>query len=333
MKVAQNLMARVIEMLDIQTATPIGLDNVANPDQFKPGGILRGTGEGDLKIVIPQWPANFEAMAHVDKAIDAARNVGAYPQQRSGEHGASIASGKASQAVMGAFNVQLAWNQRDLASFYRNVLNVMAEFDEKWCPGVKDITGWDEGEIYSDTYNPESFWKGDYRCEITFNRVGLEEHNWMTRLGLFKNMNGLSSRSLMRKSGMIDNPLAEEAEMDLEKVKDAFFTLVGQQALQGNGDPLYKYAMKIDGDKMSPRQAMWATIKEMRLVTAEGRPVPGQGAGVNPGQAMLAEKSLDAGGMPGSAAGLPPPRVGGALAGMLPPGMGRALADIAPAGR
>lgn len=334
LRAAQSIMSRLMEMLDIQTATPIGLDNVANPEEFKPGGIVRGTGEGDLKIVIPQWPVNFEALQHKNMEIESARNVGAYPQQRSGEHGASIASGKASQAVMGAFNVSLAWCQRDMASFFRSLLQTMAEYDEKWCGGyTKDITGWDEGEIYSDTYDPAAFWKQDYRCEITFNRVGLEEHNWLTRLGLFKQMGALSNRSMMRKSGIIDNFISEEAEMDLEAVKTAFFNLVQQQALQGNGDPLYRYAAKIDSDKMSPREAMWATIKEMRLVTSEGRPVPGQGGGMNPGQMSHMERSFEAGGIPGRAEGIPAPRVGGALAAMLPSGMGRAMADIAPAGR
>lgn len=333
LKVAQNTMARILEMLDIQTAVPVGLDNVANPQDFKPGGILRGTGEGKLEIVIPQFPQNFEAHAVKAAEVDAARNVGAYPQQRSGEHGASIASGKAAGAVMGAFNVQLAWNQRDLAVFYRNLMSVMAEYDEKWCPGMKDITGWDEGEIYSDKYNPATFWKGDYRNEITFNRVGLEEHNWLTRLAMYRQLGGLSQRSLMRKSGMVDNALAEEADIDLEAIKQGFFTIIQQQALQGNGDPLYRYAQKIDSDGVTVRQAIFETIREMRLVSAEGRPAPGSPTQGNAGQAIQMERSLDAGGIPGRAEGLPAPRVGGALAGMLPPGMGRAMADSSPEGR
>lgn len=330
LRVAQNIMARLMDMIDIQTGVPIGLDNVSNPEDFVPGGILRGTGEGDMRIIIPQFPVNFEAITHARGEIDAARNVGAYPQQRSGEHGASIASGKAAGAVMGAFNVQLAWNQRDLAVFYRDLLSRMAEFDEVWCPGRKEITGWDEGELYSDSYDPASFWKQDYRNEITFNRVGLEEHNFITRLGLFKQMGAISARTMMRKSGLIDNPLQEEREQDLEKVKEAFFGLVAQQALLGNADPLYRYAQKIDADNATTRQAVFDTIREMRLVAADGgvQPPGGPPGGGRADSAMLMERSLDAGGVPGSAEGLPPPRVGGALAGMLPPGMGRALESV-----
>lgn len=326
LRVAQNIMARLMEMVDLQTGVPIGLDNVANPENFVPGGILQGNGEGEMRIIIPQFPVNFEAITHARGQIDAARNVAHYPQQRSGEHGASIASGKAAGAVMGGFNTQLAWNQRDLAIFYRDMLSTLAEFDEKWCPGTKDITGWDEGEFYSESYDPAKFWKGDYRNEISFTRVGLEEHQMMTRLGLMKNLGAMSNRTLMRKSGMVDNVLAEEREMDLDQVKAAFFALVQQQALQGNADPLFRYSQKVDDDK-SPREAMWETIQEMRLVTPENER---QGGTPGPDRSPLdaaqrAESALDAGGIPGRAEGLPPPRVGGALAGLLPAGAGRAL--------
>jgi len=328
MRVANNLMARMLEMVDFQTGAPIGLDNVANPEDFVPGGLLRGTGEGDLRIVIPNFPVNFEAMQHARGAIDAARNVGRYPQQRAGDPGASVVSAAGIAQSIGAFNSELAWSQRDLGLFYRWLLERTANFDQVWCGGVrKEINGWDEGEMYTDTYDAGSFWKDDFRVEVIFERVGLEEHQHLTRLALMKNMGGISTRTLIRKSGMVENYLAEERDRDIEAVAMGLIGIINQQAMQGNPQPLVTFLDKMDDDSKSNREAIIETAREMGLIDTEGQVRGGTpGPEPNPLDAALRPgPSLEAGGIPGQAEGLPPARVGGALAGLLPPGAPRAL--------
>jgi hypothetical protein len=332
LKVAHNLMARMLEDVEMQIAAPIGIEGVENLEDWGPKAVMIGDGTGNMKFDSARQPSNFEGIQHAATQLNAARNVGAFPQQRSGEFGASIASAKATVEVMGSYNIQLAWNQRDIATFYRRLLTRTADFDQKWMGGVKkDINGWDEGEMFTDKYDPATFWKDDFRVEVGFTRVGLDESNHLTRLAMARNMGGLAKRSFMRKSGLVDNPLAEEREMALEQTADAFMAFAFAQADQGNLDPIVKFVTKIDGDDTTTRAAILDTIKEMFAKPADGSAPGGGGGDPNAGSAITQERSLEQGGIPGNAEGQPP-SIGGSVAGLLPSGVGTAAASLAPGG-
>lgn len=319
LRVAQNVMARILEDLERNIYAPDLIEGVQNPEEWGPGALMIGTGDGKMRYESARRPANMEALQQVAMQTGFARGAAAFPQQRSGEPGASIASAKAVTASMGSYSVQQGWSQRDIALFYRMALSRLANFDEQWCGGGrKEITGWDEGEIYTDKYDPAVFWKGDYRLEVGFHNIGLDEANFIARLGVAKNMGGLARRTFMRKSGLVDNPLAEEREIALENVTDAFQALMFAQASSGNPDPLIRFAKAIDGDQTTARQAAMSVIKELFTVPeGGGGGAPGGPGGGGP-DAMMQMQSLQQGGIPGQAEGLPP--VGAALAGMLPAG-------------
>lgn len=328
LKVAHNVMARIITQLEISTALPTGIEGVENPEDFGPNALLYGDGSGNMDFKQPPMRPNFEALQQVALQLDSARNAGAYPQQRAGDPGASISSAKGTVALQGSFNAQLAWNQRDLAIFYRRLLGKLANFDQVYCGGAnKQIEGWDEGEMFSDKYDPATFWKDDFRCEIGFARVGLDEQANLTRLAMASQMGGMSARSFMRKSGLVDNPLNEEREQALESVASGFMAFAMAQANAGNLDPIIKFVEKVDGDEVTARAAIIDTIKSMFAVPAQGGPA-GQGGGPNAGAALQQARSLEAGGIPGNAAGQP--SMGPELASLLPPGLGRAAASVAP---
>lgn len=328
LRVAQNVMARILEDLERNVYAPDLIEGVENPEDFGPGALLIGTGEGRMRYETARRPANLEALQQVALQTEYARGAAAFPQQRSGEFGASIASAKAVSSAMGSYSVQQGWSQRDVALFYRNCLSRLANFDEQWCPGQKEITGWDEGEIYTDRYDPSAFWKGDYRVEVGFHNVGLDEHNYLIRLGVAKNMGGLARRSFMRKSGLVDNPLGEEREIALENVTDAFQALMFQQASAGNPEPLSRFAREVDGDKGSVRQAAMRVIRDLYTVPEQGQGSQGEGT---PSQVTQMVRSMEQGGIPGQAEALP--EVGGGLASILPPGAVPALNEAAPTGR
>jgi len=326
LRVAQNVMARILEDLERNVYAPDLIEGVENPEEFGPGALLIGTGEGRMRYESARRPANMEALQQVMVQTEYARGAGAFPQQRSGDFGASIASAKAAMAVMGSYSTQQGWSQRDIALFYRLALARLANFDQEWCPGRKEITGWDEGEIYTDKYNPETFWRDDFRLEVGFHNMGLDEHNYLVRLGVAKNMGGLARRSFMRKSGLVDNPLSEEREIALENVTDAFQALMFNQAAAGNPEPLTRFAREIDGDQTTSRAAAMKVIKDLYTVPEGGK----QGAPPGGPGAIEQIRSLEQGGIPGQAAGLP--QVGGPLATMLPAQNVPALAEAAPTG-
>ena len=329
LRVAQNVMARILEDLERNVYAPDMIEGVENPDDFGPGALLIGTGEGRMRYESARRPANLEALQQVAIQTEYARGAGAFPQQRSGEPGASIASAKAVTAAMGSYSVQQGWAQRDIALFYRSCLSRLANFDEVWCPGPKEITGWDEGEIYTDRYDPQTFWKKDYRLEVGFHNVGLDEHNYLMRLGVAKNMGGLARRTFMRKSGLVDNALSEERDMALEQVTDAFQALMFQQASAGNPEPLTRFAREIDGDQTTARAAAMKVIRDLYTVREQG--AAGQGAAPGVSDAVQQINSLEQGGIPGQAENLP--ELSGALASMLPASMVPAMNEAAPTGR
>ena len=327
LKVAQQTMLRILEDLEFQTAAPLVADNIDNLDEFGAGQIMVGDGEGPPSLEAVRMPSNFEAHGLVASSIEGARNVVHYPKQRSGDPGASISSGKATFAIQGGFNSQLAWNQRDLATLYRRALVRTADFDEKHCQGRKEILGWDEGEFYTDKYDSKTFWRGDHRVEVGFHRVGLEEQQHLSRVLMLQSIGGMSMRTAMRLSGMIDNPLFEESEIAEEMSMKSFLGFMAQQAAEGNLDPWRKFNEKVDEGEMTARAAAKATIDEMFAVPA-GSGAEG-GGGRSPDQVLGMQRSLEAGGVPGRAEGQPP-GVGPALAGALPAGIRKTAATAGP---
>jgi hypothetical protein len=326
LRVAQNVMARILQDLERNVAAPDMIEGVENPTDFGPGALLIGTGEGKMRYESARRPMNLEALQQVALQREFARGAGAFPQQRSGEPGASINSAKGITASMGSYSTQQGWSQRDIALFYRLCLSRLANFDEQWCPGRKEITGWDEGEIYTDKYNPATLWKGDHRLEVGFHNMGLDEHNYLVRLGVAKNMGGLARRSFMRKSGLVANPLSEERDIALEGVTDAFQALMFQQASAGNPQPLMEFAQAIDGDQTTSRQAAMSVIKKLYTVPEGGT----QGQPGSSPDVLSQIRSLEQGGIPGQAANLP--EVSGGLASILPAQNVPALAEAAPTG-
>jgi len=333
LRVAHNLMARILEDAEQHIYAPVVMSNIENPEDYGPGATLYGTGEGQARVEYARPPVNFEGLQQIQLSLDAARNVGRYPQQRRGDFGASIASAKGVTAVMGAYNTELAWSQRDIAFLLQRVNGRTANFDEVWCPGSKQIDGFDEGEVFNDRYDPGTVFRGDYRNFVTFGGgLGLDMQQFLLMLASMKNMEGMARRTFMAKSGLVDNPLREERDIALEQISDAFFAFALQQANTGNVDPLQKIAARIDDDKTTVRAAVMETIAEVYAVPT-GAGAAG-GAGGSPMDIVRMARSMSSGGVPGLAAGQPqqPPSIGAGLGRMLPPSMTRAATEMMPGG-
>ena len=326
LKQAHNLTAQLLLDVTRNIFAPMVATGIANLEEIGPDAILEDDGTATAKIEYPRPGVNFEALQHVASQMVAARNVGAFPQQRSGDFGASIASAKGVNAVMGQYNTQQGWAQRDLAGFYQAALGRLANYDEKWCGGErKEIAGQDEGEKYTDKYDPAKFWQGDYRVFVGFHGEGFDKQSYATQLAMQRNMGAMALRTLMRKSGDVDNVLQEERDIALEFRDMGLQQALMQQVAAGNLQPLQEYSELLDDDKETVRSAASKTIANMQAVPTQG---PGAGGGApgvtgNPGDVVGAERSAASGGVP---------EVGGDLAGLLPEGLGRAVSEVAPGG-
>ena len=322
LRLAQNLTARLLEDLNANIYAPVLLDNVENPEDYGPGATLIGTGDGKATITRDRPPVNFEGQRTVQDLIEGARKQGTWPVQRSGDPDASIVSSRGVVALAGSFNAELALMQADMADGLTQANKVTAAFDEHHCPGKKTIDGIEGVTGWGLTYDPTVLFDGDYRNRVAYgDKAGMDTQAYLTNLAMLYNLGRISGRTFMFKSGMVDDPIAEETDIALEDLNKTFFVSLNEQASQGNLGPLKAYAEKIDTDKMTPRAAMLETIKEMEAVPAEppGGGPGGPGGGPPDIQKMMA--SLQSGGIPGGAEGLPaPPSIGPELAAALPQG-------------
>lgn len=327
LRTAQNFMARILDDLNMAIYAPVVLDNVANPEEYGLGAVLVGDGQGQARIVRDRPPVNFEAQQTVNALLDQARRQAFEPAQRSGEAGASIVSAKGTISLMGTFNAELATMQGDGEQLMSEITSATAAMDEKWCPGLKQIHVYDStGDILEDeTYDPATLFKGDWRFIATYgDRTGLDEQAHLTKLAITRNMSGMSLRSFMRKSGMIDDVMDEETEIAIEKLTALWFDGVLPQQIQaGDTDALVKFIEKIDTDKKSVREAMFETVREGRIAAANeaGQFGAGQRADI-----VRMMRSMASGGIPGNAEGQPAADMA------LPPPDRRMLAEAAPGG-
>jgi len=341
LKTAHNVMARILKDIDMNIFSPKVYKGIVNPQDWGPDADLITDGSPNAGVDLVRSPVNFEANQIVQTQLAGARGSGKYPQQRSGEPGASINSAKGSVAVQGGFNSEQAAAQSDVAQMIEDVLSVTAEFDEKWCGGSKSIMGFDQGQAYDEKYDPRTLFNtmkdhtagedGDYRVLVTFGGgLGLDQASYLIQLGTAMQLKGMARRTYMMKSGLIDDVVTEENEMLLEAISDAYMAFMGQQALQGgNLDPLNKIIEKVDMQKGTARQAIIEATQETFAVPASG---PGGGpGGESPIDTIKQARSMASGGMP-SAEGQPGPGVSNELAGVLPPKVRRALSEVGPGG-
>lgn len=329
LKVAQNFMARILDDLQANIYAPVVLDNIKNPQEYGLGAILVGTGQGKAFIDRDRPPVNFEAQQTVDSIMDQARRQAMEPAQRSGEAGASIVSAKGVNALLGSFNAELASAQGDAEEILADLTSATAALDEQWCAGLKQIHVADHtGEMKDEQYDPEVLFKGDHRFTVSYgDRTGLDENQHLTRIATVRSLEGMSKRSFMNKTGMVENALDEETDIAIEKLVTLFTDVVLPQQVQaGDKAALVAFVDLIDTDKKTVREAVFETIRNTQLAAEQG-----QGGAASPGgraDIMRLMRSMQSGGIPGNAEGQPE----SGLPGQIPAPARRQLANVAPGG-
>lgn len=277
LKNAHELQTEVMINLRRNMHAPILYQNIDEEDiaGWGPDAMMQGTpGPDQAVIAYPRPPIDYAGFAQVDRELAAARGAGAFPQQRSGDPGASIASGQAVTQLQGSYNAQQSWAQSDMARFYRDSFSRLANFDEMWCAGEKQIDGFDEGEAFADSYDPAKFWRGDYRVLVSFHAMGVDADTNIRNVIIQSNSGLLSRRTAIRKSGVVKNPLAEERQIALEESQLPFVAALQQQAIQGDQTSLLEYIDLVDSDAETPFSAMIKVAR--RQLERQAAPAPQQ---------------------------------------------------------
>ena len=284
LKTAHALNLEVMMNVRRSLHSPPLLQNVENPEDWGPDAIMKGVrGPDEAVVAFPRPPAAFEAFGHVKDQLDAARGAGAFPLQRSGDPGASIASGQAVSMLQGSYNAQQSWAQMDMARFYTDCFARLASMDEQWTDGERQIDGFDSGEAYADRYVPSEFWKGDYRVLVSFHALGVDSHTNLLNMGAAHRLGWLSARSAMEKSGLVPNALGEQREITLDKGVTIFEDgVLSAQAQAGDTAMLGEYIRLVDSDSETPRSAMQKVLKEAASAAAAA-PAAGPPGAAGPG--------------------------------------------------
>lgn len=324
LRVAQNFMARLLDDLNMAIYAPVVLDNVQNPEEFGLGAVMVGTGQSKADIVRDRPPVNFEAQQTVQSILDQTRRQAFEPAQRSGDFGASIASAKGVNAVLGTFNGELATAQADCETLIGDLTSATAALDEVWCPGLKS-----PDEMNGESYDPAEVFNGDWKFTASYGEhTGLDMQQHLTQLALVKNLGGISTRSFMERSGMVDDSLDEETEMALEQMVAAFYgALLPRQLEAGDTRAAVAAWKKIDADKKTAREAALEALEEVAIAATDGsKPSPTSPQGR--ADIMRLVRSLGSGGVPGQAEGQPQSQLPGAdqrLVANMAPGGGNAV--------
>jgi len=331
MKTANTFMKRLLDDLSANIFAPVVADNIENIDEWGPGAIMVGDGQGPANITHARAPVNFEAQQVIGQLVEQARHQAMEPAQRAGDPQASIVSGKGTTSLLGAFNMELAVAQREMTHLLQRSTAMTAALDELWCAGPKQIIGVDEGADFEETYDAAAVFDGDYRNIVTYaERSGLDANQHLTTIATMRNMEGFSLRTFMEKSGLVDNPLQEERTIAIENLSKLFYAaILPQQIEAGNIQLIQEFIEAIDDDKMTVNQAVLDAIKKSQPTGQPQGPggVPG-GPGAPP-DTVREQRSLASGGIPGNAEGLPPPP-GADLLSLLPGNVGRQIAETGP---
>ena len=328
LETAQHFRAYILDDLVNNIYAPVVLDNVEDYDQYGPGAVLQGTGDGEARILRDRTPTNFEGENIVGNLLEGIRRDAFEPPQRSGTFGASIASAKGVNAVQGTWNAELAWQQTDISWMLRRSTSMAACLDEKWAPGDKSLSGWEDGNrAYHETYDSAKVFAGDYQCMVSYgDRTGLDQQNHMVFVATAKQLNLITDRDATQRLFPDQDVLQMERDMAIEKMVKLFIDGVLPQQIQG-GDLSGFAAMieALDDDKVSVRAAAMKVARDLGMIP------PADGSGVPPGPAPAPDDPMAmlgaaaAGGIPGSSPNLPMP--GGDLRRALPSGVQRRLQE------
>jgi len=298
LKVAQNIMARYLEDVADSVHGPVVMENIINPEDYGPNAELIGDGQGRAKVEYPRKPIGFEARQSVLDQLDMGRRDGKYPVQRGGDPNASVLSERGTTALMGAFNDELRSCHTDIARAlqWNNVL--CANYDEVHAFGRKTIDGFEGVAAFEESYDAATLFRGDYRNQVSYGfAAGLDRQNLMSLMALGRNLKGISQRTFMRETGLVDDEIQEERDILIEDMTLAMEGYLMQQAAAGNLQPLQTMIDKVDDDSKTVRQAVSETITEMQAVNTQPGPGQGQPAGALSGadpERMV--NSLEAGG-------------------------------------
>ena len=308
MRVQHHLMALTIERTEEETYPAVAGYDVEGIDSFGPGATMTyRSSEGRIDRFQPQ--SHFDVKDLIQRLENQARFQSVYPQQLTGEPGASIASGRAIAASQGALDARLAQAHRDFEWFLEKVGDRVLRMDEYFCFGPKTIYGDNTDRRKPESFDAERDIAGAYEVHRSYGLgAGADPTNRETRLQLHLSNGLISKRTARNELDFVDEEEAEEKQTQKEAMIMAVSQGILAQAGQGNTDAALIYFKLLNDPDLTMEEVLTQFYEEQQKLAAEAAAAAqeqgGQGGG-DPLAAVSAAESLSRGGIPGNAEGLP----------------------------
>jgi len=327
LRVEHHLMALTIERTEEEVYPAIAGYDVEGLDSFGPGSVMTyRSGEGRIDRFRPE--SHFDVKDLIVRLEEQARTQSLYPQQLSGEPGASIASGRAINASMGALDVRLAQTHRDFEWFLAKVDRMVLMVDEHFCYGTKTIYGDAHDRKKPEAFNPQRDIAGAYEVTRSYGLgAGSDPTNRETRLQLHLSSGLISKQRSREELDFLEDPEMEEKQVQKEQMIMAVSQGILAEAAQGGPDTALLYFKLLNDPDLTMEEVLEKFFEEKQAMAQaaaaaaqqQAQPSVGPGGG-DPLQAISSAESLSRGGIPGQAEGLPAEAALPGLPGILGPG-------------
>lgn len=297
MRTMQRLMLMTIMSTEENAFPAIASYDVVNPEDFGPGADIRlRSAEGKIERLGPS--SHFDVKDLVARLSDEAAKQSAYPQQLTGDPGASIVSSRGIKASMGALDARLAVAHKQFENGLGKVSGFLLAFDEQYCNAEKTIIGDARDTSDAEKYFPEKDVDGSYLVNCTYGLgAGSDPANIEMRLNMNLS-NGLISRETARNQlPFLEDPDAEPIKQLREAMQDSIVQGVLAMSQQDGGQLAAEALKLLTGDAADYDEVI-AQLIEVVLAPPEPEAAPG---GDPAAAAVAGAESLARGGIPGSA--------------------------------
>ena len=322
LRVQHHLMALTIERTEEEVYPAVAGYDVEGIDTFGPGATMTyRSSEGRIDRFQPQ--SHFDVKDLIQRLENQARFQSVYPQQLTGEPGASIASGRAIAAAQGALDARLAQAHRDFEWFMTQVNDRVLRMDQFYCPGNKTIYGDNHDRKKPEKFNPERDIDGAFEVTRSYGiGAGADAANREARLQLHL-ANGLISKQTARDELDFLDEDAEEKQVQKEQMIMAVAQGIVATTAQGDIEGALTYFDLLNDPDLTMEEVLIEFHKrkqEAAQAAAAAAQEQGGAGGGDPLAALTAAESASRGGIPGNAEGLPAGAALPGLPGILQPG-------------
>ena len=314
LRTMHRLMVLTIASTEEQVFPPLVEYDAINPEDFGPGGVVSlRSPEGRMERAGPV--SHFDVKDLIGTLQGSARDQAAFPQQLSGEPGASIASARAITASMGNLDARLALAHRQFELALGKAYGYLLAMDETFCDTDRTVVGdhRDAGQK-AESWKPSRDINGAWVAEATYGiGAGSDPANVEIRLSMHLANGVISQETYRQQLPFLEDPDREPVLILREQMKQALVTGILEQAAQGQVEGAAKALELLAKDNSSYDEVMKKLVEF--LAPPEPEQSMGMGGQLGGGDALDAlqgAESMARGGIPGSAEQAPDP-MGGAL--------------------